>query len=408
MDRRTFLQRSAATVGALSLAPLKAFSDEGTRPSSQSVVQRYVPLGRTGLKMSDISFGATALNDPRLVHQALDRGINYFDTSDSYPLGYRGVSEQALGEALAGRRQDVILTSKTKAEADEGKLTFLSRLEGSLRRLRTDYIDIYLNHAVNDVARVDNDAWWEFVERAKEQGKIRFTGMSGHGGHLIRCLDHGLDRDLFDVILAAHNFGSDPAFYEKFTKKFDLIANQVDLPRVLEKAHAKGVGVIVMKTLMGAKLNDMRPYEREGGTFSQAAFRWVLANPNVDALIVTMKSPEQMDEYLAASGARRVGQNDIELLQRYAQHNGSTHCRQGCGLCLDRCSEGSPIDEILRAGMYATDYGDLELARGTYAALGAAATQCLDCTTQSCAGACPAGIDIPGRTRSMPDLLGLG
>jgi len=59
-----------------------------------------------------------------------------------------------------------------------------------------------------------------------------------------------------------------------------------------------------MKTLMGARLNDMRPYERGGATFAQAAFRWVLSNPRVDGLIVSMNSREAIDEYLGASGSR--------------------------------------------------------------------------------------------------------
>ena len=90
-------------------------------------------------------------------------------------------------------------------------------LEGSLRRLRTDRIDVYFNHAVNDVARMQNPEWPEFIARAKKQGKIRFTGMSGHGGRLAECLDYALDHDLVDVLLVAHNFGQDPAFYEKLT-----------------------------------------------------------------------------------------------------------------------------------------------------------------------------------------------
>ena len=64
---------------------------------------------------------------------------------------------------------------------------------------------------------------------------------------------------------------------------------------------------------LGARLNDMRPYEREGGTFSQAAFRWVLSNPDVDALVVSMNAPDMIDEYVAASGshyASEIGRSD--------------------------------------------------------------------------------------------------
>jgi predicted aldo/keto reductase-like oxidoreductase len=114
-----------------------------------------------------------------------------------------------------------------------------------------------------------------------QQGKIRFRGMSGHGGNLAECLDYAIDRDLVDVVLVAHNFGQDPAFYQRFTKSLDFVAVQPDLPRLLAKAKQKQVGVIAMKTLRGARLNDLRKYESQGNTFAQAAFRWVLAGPHV-------------------------------------------------------------------------------------------------------------------------------
>jgi predicted aldo/keto reductase-like oxidoreductase len=159
---------------------------------------------------------------------------------------------------------------------------------------------------------------------------------------------------------------------------------------------------------MGGRLNDMRSYETAGGTFAQAAFRWVLSNPDVDALIVSMTSTEQIDEFLAASGSSKVAANDVHLLTKYAALNGTSQCRQGCGDCSDSCPLGVPIEDVLRARMYANDYEQLELARASYALLGAGASPCLSCSGQPCATACTWGLDIPGLTRSTPDILGLG
>src|SRR5206468_2445381 len=142
-----------------------------------------------------------------------------------------------------------------------------------------------------------------------------------------------------------------------------------ELPRLLAKAKQKNVGVIAMKTLRGARLNDLRRYEAGGHTFAQAAFRWVLSGPHVDALIITMTSPEQVDEYLGASGADAVSRADFELLARYEARNGATQCRYGCATCLAACPEGVPIVDVLRARMYADDYGDLAFARDEYAGL---------------------------------------
>ncbi|HVN29125.1 MAG TPA: hypothetical protein VMT64_11590, partial [Candidatus Binataceae bacterium] len=186
--------------------------------------------------------------------------------------------------------------------------------------------------------------------------------------------------------------GQDPAFYQQFTHNFDFVAIQKDLPRVIKKAKAKGVGVIAMKTLRGARLNDMRPYEKDGATFSQAAFRWVLANQDVDALIVTMTSNAQVDEYLGASGARAVAAADIPLLQRYEFINSQSQCRNGCGICESACPYGVEIGEVLRTRMYAVDYGDLRFAREEYALLGKGAEACLTCAAKPCATACVYGL----------------
>jgi uncharacterized protein len=391
VNRREMLQRGALAALGMSLLPRRASAQPARRPGAR--VQRYTTLGRTGLRMSDISFGASRLGagEGDIVRHAFDHGINYFDAADSYRDGQ---SETTLGDALRGKRDRVYLTSKTVTSPSDRRDSMMRALEGSLRRLRTDYVDVYFNHAVNDVDRLKNPEWHEFTARAKQQGKIRFVGMSGHAGRLIECLDYALDTDGVDVILVAYNFGQDPAFYQQFTRSLDFIARQPELPRVLQKAKAKDVGVVVMKTLMGARLNDMRPFERGGATFAQAAFRWVLSDRNVDALIISMTSREVIDEYLGASGWQSTAGEDLSLLRRYAQMNGATYCRHGCQACLSACPYGVPIDDVLRTRMYAVDYGDLRLARSEYAMLPAGAAPCLSCSGQPCQGACPHGLPI--------------
>jgi predicted aldo/keto reductase-like oxidoreductase len=397
-DRREFLRRSAAAGVALGVSPLAAGA-----AADPPRVRRVVRLGRTGLEIPDIGFGGSSLaGDEALVRHALDRGITYFDTAEGYKGGR---SEETLGRALAGVRDEVILASKVMAGADESRADFMASLEASLRRLRTDRIDVYFNHAVNSVDRIANPEWPEFVALARKQGKIRWSGMSGHGGQLAECIEYALDHDLIDVMLVAYNFGQDPSFTQRFTARLDFVAVQPDLPRLMKKAREKDVGVIAMKTLRGARLNDMRPFETEGASYAQAAFRWVLAGPDVDALIVTMKSPEQIDEYLGASGAKRPTSADVSLLQRYEARNGATQCRYGCGACADACPDGVPIAEVLRTRMYARDYEDLDLARSEYAALGAAASACVGCAHVSCLGACPFGIAIERHTEPTHRLL---
>ncbi|HKB25344.1 MAG TPA: aldo/keto reductase [Methylomirabilota bacterium] len=391
MNRRELLQRGAVAAFGLGIRPLRASAQPARRAGTR--VQRYATLGRTGMRVSDIAFGSSRLSagEGDTVRHAFDQGINYFDTADSYRAGG---SETTIGDALRDKRDRVYLASKTYTSPGQRRDSMMRSLEGSLQRLRTDYVDVYFNHAVNDVERLKDPEWHEFTARAKQQGKIRFVGMSGHAGRLIECLDYALDTNGVDVILVGYNFGQDPAFYQKFTGAFDFIARQPDLPRVLQKAKAKGVGVIAMKTLMGARLNDMRPFERGGATFAQAAFRWVLSNPNVDALIISMTGRDVIDEYLGASGSRSAAGEDLPLLRRYASLNGASYCRHGCQECLDACPRGVPIGDVLRSRMYAVDYGDLALARSEYALLSDGAAPCLSCSGQPCRGACPHGVPI--------------
>ena len=398
--RRDFLARSASTALGLGALPFAAAAAE---PAEEPRVRRYRKLGRTGLEIADISFGASRLReDEALVRYALERGINYFDTAESYT---NTRSETTIGKALKSVRDKVFLASKVTCNTDTKRADLDKALDGSLRRLQTDHIDVYFNHAVNEVARLDNPEWYEFVTRAKSAGKIRFTGMSGHGGRLAECLDHALDKNLVDVILVAHNFGQDPAFYQRFLSGFDFVAIQPELPRLMKKAREKGVGVIAMKTLMGGRLNDLRKDESAGHTFAQAAFRWVLGGPHVDALIVSMQSTDEVREYLTASGSDGPSAADTHLLGRYVALNSDTYCRFGCNACASSCPHGVPISDVLRARMYGADYGDMSLARGTYAELGAGASPCLSCAERSCLGSCPYGLEIATLTRSAHVLL---
>jgi hypothetical protein len=401
LDRREFLRRGALAGLGLGLLPLaRATAAEPDPPR----VRRRARLGRTGLEVPDIGFGSSSLRgDAGLVGHALERGITYFDTAESYA---GGDSERTLGRALRGARDRVVLASKVEAAARETRESLMRRLEGSLRRLATDRIDVYLNHAVNDPARIANPEWAEFSERAREQGKIRFRGMSGHGGRLAECLELALERDLADVVLVAFNFGSEAPFHQRFSAQLDFVAVQPELPRLLAKAKAKDVGVVAMKTLRGARLNDMRPYEAGGATFAQAALRWVLSSPNVDSLVVTMRSWEQIDEYLGASGWTRRASGDAELLLAYERMHGRSVCRPACGACEASCPLGVPIPDVLRARMYARDYGDPVLGGEAYRILGAPAEACLSCTARPCASACPHGLPVAELVGSAHALLG--
>ena len=393
VDRRSFLKWGAATGLATGVPISGAKGDVALIDGLMQGVRNYVRLGRTELKVSDISFGSFPLRygEEHVVQYAVDQGINYFDTAESYG---DGTSEVVMGRALKGKRDQVYVATKVGVGRRDSAASIMQRLDNSLSRLQTDYVDVFFNHAVNDIARLKNEEWMDFSEKARNQGKVRFFGMSGHGGYLSECVSYAIEHDLFDVLLLATNFGEDPAFYERFTRAFDFVAKQQGLPDVMAKAKEKDIGIIAMKVLRGAKLNDMRPYELHGETYSQAAFKWVLNMPQVDNLIVTMRNRDQIDEYLGASGASAVTQIDMDLLQRYSQMNDASYCRHVCNDCEGSCPFDVPIADVLRMRMYATDYGDYSIAKQGYAKLEVNASTCLSCDGRPCKDACTYEIPI--------------
>jgi predicted aldo/keto reductase-like oxidoreductase len=121
----------------------------------------------------------------------------------------------------------------------------------------------------------------------------------------------------------------------------------------------------------------------------------------VDSLIVTMKTPAAIDDYVGASGWTPPGPQDVGLLRQHLEGRGHEQCRYGCSACADACPHLVSIPDVLRSRMYLEDYADPELAADTYARLDSRAAACLDCSSRACLAACPYGIPISDLTQRV-------
>jgi predicted aldo/keto reductase-like oxidoreductase len=342
-----------------------------------SRIRRYRRLGRTEAKISDISVGCGRLRTADVARAAIDRGVTYFDTAPDYS---DTASEQALGEAIQGHRDRLFLATKfCKAtghlENDTPVPEVIRTVEASLRRLRTDHVDLVHIHSCDRVERLMAENIHEGFDRLKEQGKVRFLGVSTHTPNLEAVANAAIDSGRFDVLMLAYHFGMWPHF-----------------GHILEKAHAHDVGVVAMKTLKGAKHENLAAFRHDRDSYAQSAFRWVLSNPNVSALVVSFWDPRQVDEYLAASGTE-LEPADVARLERYDRLVAGDYCQPHCGVCLDACPVSLPIDDVLRYRMYAKDYHWEREGKLRYAALERSAEVCLSCPAP-CRGTCPQGIPI--------------
>jgi len=198
-------------------------------------------LGKTGRMLSIIGFGGilvmneNAVNARRLVAEAISRGINYFDVAPSY-----GDAEERLGPALEPYRKSVFLACKT---GERTKEKASAELHLSLRRLRTDYIDLYQLHGVTTLEEVHQimgtGGAMEAFLKGREQGLIRYIGFSAHSEEAALAL---LDYFAFDSILFPFNW---VCWYQGHFG-----------PRVLVKAQKKGIGILALKALAKRKWKE--------------------------------------------------------------------------------------------------------------------------------------------------------
>ena len=372
--------------------PYKAPSPRAEWAGSR--VAEYRRLGRTEARVSDISLGSGSSTGgrqtARVAREAIERGINYFDTAPDYS---ETGSEKRLGEAMRSVRDQMFVA--TKFCRPDGHLRvgtpvreYMAALEASLRRLDTDRVDLVHIHSCDSVERLMEENAHEAFDRLKEQGKVRFLGVSTHTPNLEEVANTAIDSDRFDVMMLAYHHGAWP-----------------NLATIIDRAAERDIGVVAMKTLRGAKHQGLLETRAERDSYTQAAFKWVLANPSVSCLVISLWESAQLDEFLFASG-KRPGSYDLALLERYDEVVADSHCRPHCGACLASCPEQLRIHDVLRHRMYFEDFGAQKTAMQLYAALDTQADVCTGCSAP-CALACPHGIPIPERTRETHEMLRL-
>ena len=386
ISRRSFLGRGMAGIVGAGIGIAGAGKAIGGPPAQKAKeaakpqILDYRSLGSTGWKVSDISFGNGRMQDPALLEYAIERGINYVDTARQY-----FEMEVVVGKIFPAKRDKVFVTTKLEpelftAETTEEQIT--TALEESLKRLNTDYVDCCLIHSVGDpnlggLERIQNPAIPEAFAKAKKSGKIRAWGASSHGPKMVEDFDWLLDNTDLDMIMPGMNF---------LTK---------GLEPVLARAKKKGVAVVAMKSLSAARKIDYSEYMKEGRTARQGLTKWMLAQPNIDTVCISMGTVEDIDEFVAVSGRPKMSMKEKKVLEEYCALLGSDYCRPGCDGCLGSCPNDVPVHDILRYRLYFNNYGREKYAMNLYSKLPESrrAGQCASCAGH-CTSSCPYNIDV--------------
>jgi hypothetical protein len=340
----------------------------------------YRTLGRTGLKITIISFGAMLTPEPEVMKIAFDHGVNYVDTARRY-MG--GKNEEIVAKALKGNRDKVYVATKI-SPASTSKENIFKDVETSLKALETDYVDvIQLHNLTGREDRIFNPEIREALVRLKEQGKVRFFGVTTHKNEaeVLHALADDKDR-FFDTALVKYNFKSD-----------------AQTKQAIARAAQANIGIIAMKTLAGGYATDAL------GPFSpyQAAIKWVLQDQHITATIPGMRDLAQLREDIAVMRTR-FGYLDNFILKRYGAAVQPYYCHL-CGKCEATCPKGVAISTINRCLMYAEAYKSPVLARSTYHEIPSSlsASVCLDCS--DCVARCINKLDIPVKMERARRLL---
>ena len=285
MERRSFLQLTAAALGT----SVKALA-EGEMP--------MVTLGKSGLKVSRFCLGGYHMavegeeNAIRVIHRALDLGVNFLDSAAKY---HNGKSDEIYGKAIdPARRQKVLLMSKAEFRDRDGAM---GQLENTLRRMKTDYLDLWQCHEVSRHDEVDkifgpNGSLEAFV-KAKKEGKVRHIGFTGHHDPTVhqRLLD---GYDGWETV--QHPVNLIDQHYLSFIDNF------------LPKAKAKGLGRIAMKS------NAIGNITKHNVAAIEDCLRFAWSQ-DIDTLVSGVQTTGQLEQNVAVlKNLKKLSRSEISVL----------------------------------------------------------------------------------------------
>ncbi|MBI3974240.1 MAG: aldo/keto reductase [Chloroflexi bacterium] len=313
----------------------------------------YVRFGSAGVKVSRLALGLGLRGQmdereaERLILRAYDGGINLFDCANVYGLGddraYAGRSEEILGRALKGRRDDVVITSKVVSAVGPGPndrggshYHIMREVDRSLRRLDTDRIDIYLLHSFDATTPLEEQL--RTLDDLVRQGKVRYTGVCNYQAWQVchalwiqqqlnapplitiqnrySLLDRELEREMFPLL---RHFGIGMMAYSPLAIGLLSGMYRPGEPPPPGSLWAKFPQEAFERALSGAAGATVSAAHelaaRHGATVAQLALKWVLSRPEVTVAISGADTDAQMEENLGAVDLQLPAE-DLELLDR--------------------------------------------------------------------------------------------
>jgi predicted aldo/keto reductase-like oxidoreductase len=370
INRRNFLKTmGAAGIGSVfASAQVKAGPNEPNTGKTQEATYPQVPkrkLGKTGVEVPCLAMGGAVnlIDNQIMLRKALEWGITYWDTSDSYEGGN---SELGIGKYLSKNpemRKELFIVTKA---ADTKTIEDIEQhLKESLKKMSTPYVDLYFimervrtDHGLSDPSQLTDDLK-RWVEDAKKRKLIRFFGFSTHK-NMAQCLAAAARLGWIDAIMTSYNF---------------RLMQDPEMQAAVEACHKAGVGLIAMKTqARGQKLETeedkklVKHFLEQGYTEGQAKIKAVLEDKRISSVCSRMENIAVLTENVAATlDKTKFTLADMEILKEYAAATCSGYCT-GCSHICDAVLPETPyISDIMRYLMYHNSYSDQNGAKELFA-----------------------------------------
>jgi predicted aldo/keto reductase-like oxidoreductase len=400
LTRRDFVK----TIGLASLAvagtgvtgAIAAPEQPTAAVQAATVPKRH--LGKTGVEVSILALGGgfDTLNNQLLLKQALNWGVRYWDTAESYG---NSLSEEGYGRFFSrnpAARKEIFLV--TKLHSEDSNLTM--RLNKSLQRLHTDYVDLLLIHGIADIGEM-TPAIRDWAAEMKKAGKFKFFGFSTHTD-MEDCLVGAAKLGWIDAVMLAYNF---------------RVMNTHKMQEAIKAANQAGIGLVAMKSQAGrpgkheiggkVKREMVERFLKRGFTDKQAKLKIIWENPLIASICSQMPNLTILSANVAAArDLNKLAREEIDSLRRYALETRGDYCA-GCGkICQGAVGGSIPVNEVMRCLMYHEYYGEPELARLTFGGLREEVRLRLTEVDYSQAEeACPHGLAIGKLMRQAMEML---
>jgi predicted aldo/keto reductase-like oxidoreductase len=361
-NRRNFLKTiGVAGLGSVLASKAKADSNEpNAAAGKQQSETPQVPtrkFGKTDTQVSALCLGAIDITEQQVVlHACTKWGVTYWDTAYGYT---NGNSELCIGKFLAARpemRKKLFIA--TKASHAVGAEQVEGRLQESLNRMNTDYVDVYYGvHVLDNISQLTDD-YKTWAENAKKKGLIRQFGFSTHK-NMAKNLFEASKLGWVDAILAKYNF---------------RLMKDTEMQKAIDACYKAGIALTAMKTQKGVTAETdedkkiMEHFAGKGFTEGQAKLKAVFEDERFASVSVGMESVARVTENVAAVlDKTKLTREDKDVLERYAMETCSGYCA-GCAHICDAVLPQAPyVSDVMRSLMYHNSYGNTQLAKQTFA-----------------------------------------